>query len=251
LCYDISKDSLLHYSVGEILLGVFTLKRLLATILITLFAFSLMFATCASQYAPSQSGCNCSDCPKGREYPCLKCPVLITRFGQEKESATVLFFLDQVRQLYEFAPDVTVEEASLGVHLGSSKIERSDNIFCEYYNTGDLYKSLIIIVDDTAQIDENEVDRVVKLAQMIKQNCGKMIVIDVNVEGSENIGVKQVFQESILPFVDMVVTAENSSIGYEAVVESESLTVKLVRFENLIELLYFLEENYGEGRCCD
>ena len=181
----------------------------------------------------------------------MKCPVLITRFGQEKESATVLFFLDQVRQLYEFAPDVTVEEASLGVHLGSSKIERSDNIFCEYYSAGDLYKSLIIIVDDTAQIDESEVDRVVKLAQMIKQNCGKVIVIDVNVEGSENIGVKQVFQESILPFVDMVVTAENSSMGYETVVESESLTVKLVRFENLIELLYFLEENYGEGRCCD
>jgi len=49
----------------------------------------------------------------------------------------------------------------------------------------------------------------------------------------------------------MVVTAESSSMGYEAVVESESLTVKLVRFENLIELLYFLEENYGEGRCCD
>lgn len=251
MCYDIAKDSPFHYSADEIFLGVFTLKRPFVTLLITFFAFSMMFATCASQYAPSQSGCNCADCPKGREYPCLKDPVLITQFGQEKESATVLFFLDQVRQLYEFAPDVTVEEASLGVHLGSSKLERSDNIFCEYYNTGDLYRSLIIIVDDTARVDENEVDRVVELVQLVKQNCGKVIVIDVNVEGSEDNLVKQAFQENVLPFVDMVVAAENSFMGYESIVESKSLTVKLVSFGDLIELLYFLEANYGEGRCCD
>lgn len=87
------------------------------------------------------------------------------------------------------------------------------------------------------------------LASSVKSSGGKVLAIDIDVEGTGDDPVKEEFVRTIVPFLDVLIVAESPTDQYLPYLKSD--TPILVELPVVVDLVSIFERDFGGGRCCD
>lgn len=184
--------------------------------------------------------------------PVFEDPALMTVWGSCPELKTVSFICDAINLPHDYSPGVTPEIMSKGTGLDGDNSQETELSWM--YEPGNTYKTLIVIICPPANMEEknsSETNRILKLASIIKESEGKLLIVDIETDTPNNAisKLKIDLVEKILPLSDLFVQTENSIYSYGKTLDENNQTCFL--FDNTIDLMNFFVSIFGDNRCCD
>ncbi len=180
--------------------------------------------------------------------PRVEGPLLMTVWGNSPEIDTVKYFCDSLFIPPDFDANVTVEEAMKGNGYTMGSGSRNGDVF-GFHTRGAPYRTLVVLSGSAIYGSREDIDRIEELAIYFKDRDEKVIIIDIDTEGTRNEQTKEEFARRLIPLADILILAESPIENYASALEKNSLFVMELRM--ITFLLGVFETYFAGGRCCD
>jgi hypothetical protein len=180
--------------------------------------------------------------------PVIEDPLLMTVWGESIELLNINYFCDSLQIARDYSRFATVEDLSSGAGFRIGR-ELPDEFFHPFFVSGTPYRTLVVIVGGAERGSAEDINRIEMLASSVKGSGGKVLAIDIDVEGTGDDPVKGEFVRAIVPFLDVLIVAESPTDQYLPHLKSDIPI--LVELPVVVDLVSIFERDFGGGRCCD
>jgi len=172
----------------------------------------------------------------------------MTVWGESIELQNINYFCDNLQIARDYSRFATVEDLSSGAGFRIGR-ELPDEVFHPFYVSGTPYRTLVVIVGGAERGSAEDIIRIKMLSSSVKGSGGKVLAIDIDVEGKGDDPVKGEFVRTIVPFLDVLIVAESPIDQYLPYLNRD--TPVLVELPIVVDLISIFERDFGGGRCCD
>ncbi len=180
--------------------------------------------------------------------PAIEDPLLMTVWGESMELLNINYFCDSLQIARDYSPAAKIEDLNSGAGFRIGR-ELPEEIFHPFYVFGTPYRTLVVIDGGAEQESAEDIIRIEMLASSVKGSGGKVLAIDVDVEGTGDNPVKGEFVRTIVPFLDVLIVAESPTDQYLPFLKGDIPV--LVELPVVVDLISIFERDFGGGRCCD
>jgi len=180
--------------------------------------------------------------------PTIEDPLLMTVWGESIELQNINYFCDSLQIARDYSPAAKIEDLNSGAGFRIGK-ELPDEVFHPFYVSGTPFRTLVVIVGGAERGSAEDIIRIKMLSSSVKGSGGKVLAIDIDVEGTGDDPVKGEFVRTIVPFLDVLIVAESPIDQYLPYLNGDIPVV--VELPVVVDLVSVFERDFGGGRCCD